>query len=100
MRTPVRGLASRFLTVAVLLVLAGAFLGAPASAGHRHDGPGLYDPHCPLAALAAVDRTSVVIGPVAAAPVAVASALVVLPLVVRPVLTPAADVCFRAPPTR
>jgi hypothetical protein len=93
-------LTARLLAVAVLVVLVGAFLGAPATAAHRHDGPGFYDPGCPLAALAAVDRHSGVSVAPPSMPIAAATALVALPFLGRPALTPAADVRFRAPPAR
>jgi hypothetical protein len=96
-----RGLTFGFLTLSVLLVVAGALVGGAAAARHHHDGPGVYDDRCPLEALATVDRTaSGIVAVVTATPVEVATALVVPLLVARLALPAAADARLRAPPVR
>jgi hypothetical protein len=88
------------VALVVLLLLAGALLSVPAAAQHQHDRVGFYNPDCPLVALAALDRQG---GPVvtgASAPQVSAAGLVVGTLVDGHAARPAADVRFRAPPTR
>jgi hypothetical protein len=83
-----------------LLVLAGTLLGGVEAAAHRHEGPGLYDASCPLAALAAVDRTSSIVPSPCSVGTVASSALVAIRPVLVAVLAPAADARLRAPPVR
>lgn len=87
-------------SVALLVLVAGALLGAPAAAQHHHEGAGLYNPDCPLVALATAERQGGLVVATASAPLVLATDLVVGSLPDRPVAVPTADVRFRAPPTR
>jgi hypothetical protein len=95
-----RRLALPPLALALLLLIAGSLLGAPAAAQHHHDRVGLYNPDCPLVALAAVDRQGGLIVTGASTPQVSATGLVVGTAVDGQTAPPAADVRFRAPPTR
>ena len=90
----------RHLALAVLLVLAGALLSAPAAAQHHHDRVGFYNPDCPLVALATVDRQFGVVVTAAVTPLVSATELVAGGPVDDEAARPATDVRFRAPPTR
>lgn len=97
---PRRLLALRSATLTVLVLLAVALLGASAAQPHHHDRAGLYNPDCPLMALAAVERQNGVVVTAASTPLVAATGLIVGSLADRPTAVPAADVRFRAPPTR
>jgi hypothetical protein len=90
----------RPLVLAVLLVLAGGLLSAPAVAAHHHDRIGVYNPDCPLVALATVDRQPGVVVTAAVTPLVSASELVAAVPVDAEAARPGSDVRFRAPPTR
>lgn len=95
-----RMLVLRCLALTVVVLLAGAFLAAPATAQHRHEGDGLYNPDCPLAALAAVERQGGVVVTAASTVVASVVGLVVASLDDRQAVVTVTDLRFRAPPTR
>lgn len=95
-----RRLALPPLALALLLLTAGALLGAPAAAQHHHDHVGLYNPDCPLVALATVDRQGGVLVAAMWAPLVLATGRVVGTLADDQTAPPVADVRFRAPPIR
>ena len=97
---PRRLLMLRSVALGVLVLVAGALLGAPAAAQHHHDGAGLYNPDCPLVALATAERQGGVVVTTASTPLVSATDLVAGSLPDRPAAVPTADVRFRAPPTR
>ena len=97
---PRRLLMLRSVALGVLVLVAGALLGAPAAAQHHHEGAGLYNPDCPLVALATAERQGGLVVTTASTPLVLATDLVVGSLPDRPAAVPTADVRFRAPPTR
>jgi hypothetical protein len=90
----------RPLVLAVLLVLAGGLLSAPVAASHHHDWVGVYNPDCPLVAVATVDRQPGLVVTAAATPLVSATGLVAAVPVDAEAARPSTDVRFRAPPTR
>jgi len=95
-----RRLALPPLALALLLLIAGALLTAPAAAQHQHDRIGFYNPDCPLVALATVDRQGGLVVAGASAPLVSATGLVAAVPVDAEAARPGTDVRFRAPPTR
>ena len=95
-----RRTAAMWIAAVALVVVVGALLGSVDVAAHRHEGPGLYDASCPLAALAAVDRASSIVVCAASTLIVATSVLVAPPRSVAAILAPAAGVRFRAPPAR
>jgi hypothetical protein len=95
-----RRLAVPPLALALLLLVAGSLLSGQTAAQHHHDRVGLYNPDCPLVALATVDRQGGVLVAATSAPLVSATGRVVGTLVDDQAAPPAADVRFRAPPTR
>jgi hypothetical protein len=88
------------LGLILLVLLTGALLGVPAAAQHHHDGPGLYNPDCPLAALATVERQGGLLLTTTSTMLVVTAGPVVEALLDHPSSVPAADARLRAPPTR
>jgi hypothetical protein len=86
--------------VVILLLVVGVLVGGVHAAPHGHDGAGLYDPDCPLAALAAVARGAGQVAAAAVAPLVPASVLVALPLGLAVTLVQAAHTRLRGPPAR
>jgi hypothetical protein len=95
-----RRLALPPLALALLLLIAGSLLSAPTAAQHHHDRVGVYNPDCPLVALATVDRQGGVLVVATSAPLVSATGRVVGTPIDDQAAPPAADVRFRAPPTR
>ena len=96
-----RPTASRSLALILLVLLAGAVLGAPVAAhDHHHDDDGLHDPDCPLAALAALERQDgATVGPPPMS-LGTATRLAARSTVESHVPDAAASARSRAPPTR
>ena len=90
---------SIFALVAVL-VLVGGLVQAAHVAPHDHGGPGLYDPGCPLAMLAAVERQGAVADASGGVPPVGVTSLAAVAVVQAPASAVALDLRFRAPPIR
>jgi hypothetical protein len=92
---------ARWLAFTGLILLGVVLLAAPVAVRHGHDGPGLYNPDCPLVALLTADRQGSVTVTAASVPLLVATALSAVATAGNPALAFAAGgVRFRAPPAR